>query len=296
MKALLKCLTNQREILEQIADIDIRLREKENIETRIAIDKERRVILDDFLAVDPYISFKTSLRLRYPKTDFWLTEDGTFTKWLRGMNIQLWLSGIPGAGKTVLSSLIVQHCMDRATGERAVAFFYCDYKDINSQNVTNILSSLASQLARQDEVSFQLLRTYHAALYPEHQLKRSPDTDELIVLLQAMSATFEDVRIVVDGLDECGDHAGEVIVALKFVISAHGTISLSLLSRDELGIREELGPPTGEFIEIAAPTEDLEQYVRTEIEERIRKRKMRLKTNALKDEIVTHLVSRAQGM
>jgi hypothetical protein len=49
-------------------------------------------------------------------------------------------------------------------------------------------------------------------------------------------------------------------------------------------------------IEIAAHTEDVEHYVRTEIEDRLKKKKLRLKSSNLKDEIVRQLVTRAKGM
>jgi hypothetical protein len=111
-----------------------------------------------------------------------------------------------------------------------------------------------------------------------------------------MSSTFEDVRIVVDGLDECGSSTVDVLEAFKSVIHEHETISLALLSRDEIEIREELGPPVCEYIEIAAHTKDLEHYVRSEIENRINRKKLRVKSVDLKEEIVFQLVSRAKGM
>jgi hypothetical protein len=296
MTALVKCLSTQDELLKRVNTIDIRLLDREHIETRITIDKERRGILDHFLFVDPYENFKTSLRLRYPTTGFWLTENDTYLRWLRDSSTQLWLSGIPGAGKTVLSSLIIQDCMNRATTERAVSFFYCDYKSPNSQNTVNILSSIASQLARQNEDSFRFLKSYHTTLHPEHQLKQSPEKEQLIRLLRCMSSTFEDVRIVVDGVDECGSSTVEVLEAFKSVMHEHETISMALLSRDEIEIREELGSPVCAYIEIAAHTKDIEHYVRSEIEERILKKKLRVKSVKLKEEIVFQLVSRAQGM
>jgi hypothetical protein len=48
-----------------------------------------------------------------------------------------------------------------------------------------------------------------------------------------MSAVFEDVRIVVDGVDEFGKIMGQVAQALKSIYVEHGTIYLALLSRDE---------------------------------------------------------------
>jgi hypothetical protein len=296
MTALLKCLSKQDDIIDQIAAIENRLRDKECIETRIAMDDDRQHILDYFLFVDPYESFRTSLKLRYPTTGFWLAENETFLRWLRNSNSHLWLSGIPGAGKTVLSSLVIQSCMDRATTERAVAYFYCDYKNASSHDTVNLLGSLASQLARQNEKSFSLLKNYHATLHPQHQLKRSPEVDELIQLLQDMSATFEDVRIIVDGLDECGNNVCEATRTLKTLAIDDGPISLGLLSRDELEIREELAPPTCDYIEIAAHTRDLEHYVRSEIEALTTQKRLRLKSADLKAEIISQLVSRANGM
>jgi hypothetical protein len=296
MTALLKCLSTQDELLKRVDDIDTRRLDKERIETRITMDLERQRILDYFLFVNPHENFKTSLKLRYPTTGFWLTENEIFSAWLRGTTSHLWLSGIPGAGKTVLSSLIIQECMNWASTERAVAFFYCDYKSLDSQNSVNILASIASQLARQNENSFQILKKYHTALHPQNQLKQSPELEQLIQLLRSMSSTFEDVRIVVDGLDECGSSTVEVLEALKSVIHEHETISIALLSRDEVEIREELGPPVCAYIEIAAHTKDIEHFVRSEIENRIKKKKLRVKSVELKDEIVLQLVSRAQGM
>jgi hypothetical protein len=296
MTTLLKCLSAQDKLLERFNDIDMRLFEKESIMTRITMDDKRRRILDYFLFVNPHENFKTSLKLRFPTTGFWLTENKNFSTWLHGSSSHLWLSGIPGAGKTVLSSLIIEECMNRGTAERAIAFFYCDYKTINSQNVVNILGSIASQLARQNEDSFQILEKYYIALHPEHQLNQHPDIEQLIQLLRSMSSTFEDVRIIVDGLDECGSSTVEVLEAFKSVIQEHETISLALLSRDEVEIREELGPPVCAYIEIAAHTKDIEHYVRSEIENRITKKKLRVKSVELKEEIVLQLVTRAQGM
>jgi len=296
MTSLLKSLATQDELLQGVTNLETRLREKEKIETRIKMDEERQIILDSFLFVNPEGGFRTSLKLRYPTTGTWLTENETFTKWLRGSNNHLWLSGIPGAGKTVLSTLVVQRCMTLATESRAVAFFYCDYKDRNSQSAINLLGSLASQLARQHEKSFDLLKAYYSALRPQHQLPRRPEIEELTQLLQDMSNVFEDVRLIVDGLDECGDSAGEASRTLKSLVAGDHTMSMCILSRDEPDIREEFQSAFCDYIEIAAHTKDLDHYVRSEMEERRKIKRLRVKSNDLKEEIVRQLVSRANGM
>jgi hypothetical protein len=160
MAALLQCLSKQDQLFSSVAGLETRLRDKQNIDTKIMVNAERQKVLDNFLSVNPEDSFRTNTRIRHATTGFWLTETDEFTKWMQGSNLHLWLSGIPGAGKTILSSLIIQQCLKQATDDRAVAFFYCDYKNAESQDVIKILSSLASQLARQHESCFQLLKDY----------------------------------------------------------------------------------------------------------------------------------------
>lgn len=296
MAALLQYLSKQDQLLSNVAGLETRLRDKQNIDTKIVVNAERQKILDNFLSVNPEDSFRTNTRIRHATTGFWLTRTDEFTKWMQGSNLHLWLSGIPGAGKTILSSLIIQQCLKQAADDRAVAFFYCDYKNPRSQDMVQILSSLTSQLARQHESCFKLLKNYDIELRPQHQLRRSPEVQELIELLRNMSEFFEDVRLIVDGIDECNENAGEVARELRSLGNDHAVISMCLLSRDELDIRAVLQAPMCDHIEIEAHTEDVEHYVRTEIEDRLRKKKLRLKSNDLKDEIIHQLVTRAKGM
>ncbi|KAF6810753.1 ankyrin repeat protein [Colletotrichum plurivorum] len=72
-------------------------------------------------------------------------------------------------------------------------------------------------------------------------------------------------------------------------------ISLAILSRNEIQIRHTLEPHFNN-IEIAAHTKDLQQYVSSELNERIGSRQLRIRDLNLKDEILTRLVKGAHGM
>jgi len=118
-----------------------------------------------------------------------------------------------------------------------------------------------------------------------------------VALLQNMARSFEDVRLVIDGLDECGDNAEEASEWLKtLACEGQDSISLAVLSRDEPRIRDFLGPPICTHIEVAAQTKDIEHFVRTTIEEKISKKQVRIKSLELKDEMIRTLASKAQGM
>ncbi|KAL1592698.1 hypothetical protein SLS60_011114 [Paraconiothyrium brasiliense] len=296
-KALLESLSVQKDLSKHIRSVETLLNEREKIDTRITLDQERERILDYFLFVDPQRGFQTSVRLRCATTGFWLTEDETFCQWNNGSCTTLWMSGIPGAGKTVLSGLVIQGCMAKASGNRAVAFFYCDYKTIESQKPMHVLACLASQIARQSEDSFQVLKDYYSRLRPRDQLKQEPEVSELLDIIREMSSTFEDVRIVVDGLDECGDNAGSLTENLLSLCDANGGKTyLAFLSRNEADISKAIEKRDHKHIEIAAKSKDLDHYVRSEMELRINTGKLHLRTTKIKDEIIHELVTRASGI
>ncbi|KAF8435915.1 hypothetical protein BGX38DRAFT_1077910, partial [Terfezia claveryi] len=52
--------------------------------------------------------------------------------------------GIPGAGKTIVSSMVIDHLVSHY-GEQRVAYIYCDYRDKANQNLLNIMGSILKQ-------------------------------------------------------------------------------------------------------------------------------------------------------
>jgi Cdc6-like AAA superfamily ATPase len=142
--------------------------------TRIALDKERQEILIFFEEIDPSPNHETNLKLRHPLTWLWLTEGEASRTWLHTCNSKLWLSGIPGAGKTVLAASIVEETIKDNSPNRAVVYFYCDYKDERTQDPVNILGSLATQLGRQSEKCLALLQERFLACHPKNKASLKP--------------------------------------------------------------------------------------------------------------------------
>lgn len=296
MTALLQSLSLQKDTMNHLRSIDKTLQRREIIESRITMDNDRQRILRNFFAVQPRDYLDTVLDLRHPTTGFWLIQSDTFQAWLRERGSRLWLSGIPSAGKTIFSGLIVEECFASMTAN-TVAYFYCDYKNQSSQTIVNIVSALAGQIAMKHESGFQLLKLYYESLHPRDQMGRQPKAKELVKLIHEMVSNIDDVRIVIDGLDECGEHTREATEWLyKLVCYPQSTISFLLLSRDDPAIRESLYDISWSHIEITAHTEDIEHYVRTEIEQRMTNNRLRIRSDSLKDLIVKQLISRAQGM
>ena len=276
MSALLQALSRQDDIQEGIKDINAQLRTWKEAETRIRIDNERRRILDHFSTIDFRKNHETALKLRHPATGIWLTDGNEFKHWIATKNASLWLFGIPGAGKTVLASSVIEESLKKSNRNTAVAFFYCDYKVYSTQ-------------------SFEKLQDFYHRHNPDGKPPISHTAEELCDLILEMTATFDDAMIIVDALDECGSNTRYVVELLASLnIGKRNNTKTLFLSRDEQDIREVLEDYTQ--ISIAAKSSDLRLYVGAEIDLRMRKRKLRIKDASLKEHIMERLIEGAEGM
>ncbi|KAJ0297294.1 hypothetical protein COL516b_010875 [Colletotrichum fioriniae] len=298
LEALLRCLAKEEEREQTTAAILADIQKTKKIAGRIREDYQRQHVLHFFLKYNPQANYEMSVKLRHPRTGMWLERHSSFQQWLSTRGTRLWLSGIPGAGKTVLAGSIIGHALTRSSDNVAVGFFFCDYKNETTQSPVNILGGLAYQLARQSEEAYSMLEEYYSELHPDRGLPRPANTEDLGRIIIRMSQVYERTYLVVDGLDECGDHAEEIVEALCHMAEDSDDLSMALLSRDEDDIQRHLRDPENNFhnIEIAAHTEDITEFLTSEIERRIRDKKLRFEDLSLKAEILESLVAGAHGM
>ncbi|KAF2015084.1 HET-domain-containing protein, partial [Aaosphaeria arxii CBS 175.79] len=99
-------------------------------------------------APDPSTNYHKADKLRQEDTGLWLLNGSKFTKWKKRAASRLWLYGIPGCGKTVLSSTIINHLLQHCNDDRSkvVAYFYFDFNDARKQDPELMLRSLLCQL------------------------------------------------------------------------------------------------------------------------------------------------------
>ncbi|KAK8196846.1 ankyrin repeat-containing domain protein [Phyllosticta capitalensis] len=295
---LLKSLSVQEEIRHGIEGIEKQLAFNSESEKRILLEKRNQSIVKFFRIEAPSLNHDTSLRLRHPGTGQWLIEHEEFKHWLKTPASKLWLSGIPGAGKTVLAAMVIEHCLKQRSPAIAVAYVYCDYLKIESQDPVKILGTIATQIANQDES--QNCHRKLAEFYAEcRQLDppRSPEAHSLGNLVRKMSGDwFDEVRIIVDAIDECGENQIKVIENLIKLNSSKGSkIKTLFISRPEHELKIRL-ETSYIHIPIAAQNVDLRAYVKTEVETRMRDHRLRIRSPGLKEEIMERLVNEAKGM
>ncbi|KAF6825274.1 pfs domain-containing protein [Colletotrichum musicola] len=94
---------------------------------------------------DPSTNFHKA-RLQHQKgTGQWLLEGDSYKRWKSDTKSFLWINGIPGCGKTILSSSVIAELMDSPASSNLV-YFYFEFNDINKQSVGKAVRSLISQL------------------------------------------------------------------------------------------------------------------------------------------------------
>ncbi|KAM5342179.1 hypothetical protein ACJ41O_015210 [Fusarium nematophilum] len=171
----------------------------------------------DFASMETYIrppSYDEELdrlrNLRCEGTGTWLQHDKSFQKWLdpKEKSSQVfWLQGIPGAGKTYLSSTVVGKTKE--LGHSLFAFL--SYRR-NSDTPLAVFHSLIFQLASQDRDLRAVL--CYTIMSSTKELKRDLKGDSkfalqiLAKLLKSAGLTY----ITIDGLDEVDDPTPQIFL------------------------------------------------------------------------------------
>jgi Cdc6-like AAA superfamily ATPase len=78
-----------------------------------------------------------------PGTGQWILDFEEFQTWLDTSRETLFCPGMPGAGKTILSSIVVDHLTSKFHHENiGIAYIYCNFRRQHEQNIDDLLASL----------------------------------------------------------------------------------------------------------------------------------------------------------
>jgi Cdc6-like AAA superfamily ATPase len=221
------------------------------------------------------------------------TDGPEFREWLSTERSKLWVYGIPGAGKTILMASAIQEALMHTDPSRALAYFYCDYKDTETHSPILILGSLAKQIAVQHEGCFKRIGELYKCHF--HQTPRGGKIeDSLCTLIGDLSRIFSSVMIIVDGLDEVAVDRSGVTHLLQSLNTPSNNIKTLFASRKEV----DLEHPLQDYrqLSISAMSSDLRLYVASEIAKRTNDKRLRIRSPDLKEHIMRTLVEKADGM
>lgn len=255
-------------------------------------DQGRQTILDWITPVDYAPQQNDFIARRQEGTGQWLLDSIEFQKWLEADKQTLFCPGIPGAGKTILTSVVVEELNTRSQNDMSIgiAYLYCNYRRKDEQKAEDLLASLLKQLIQgqsflPDSVKY---------LYGSHKDKRTrPSFDETSKLLQSIAALYSRVFIIVDALDECqvSDGCRSRFLSEIFALQVKCKVNIFTTSRFIPEIITKFSQSIS--IEIRASDEDVQRY----LEGHIGQLPSVVKRNRqLQDEIKTKISDAVDGM
>lgn len=172
----------------------------------------------------------------------------------------LFCPGTPGAGKTILTSIVVDELGRRYSGNTTIgiAYVYCNFRRQGEQKVDDLLANLLKQLAQRQPSLPNSVKD----LYIQHQVRRTrPSLEEISRALQSVAAMYSRVFIIVDALDECqvSDNNRSRLLAELFSLQAKTKTNLFATSRPNHYIEREFKGCIS--LEILASDEDVHRYL-----------------------------------
>ncbi|KIW67300.1 hypothetical protein PV04_06564 [Phialophora macrospora] len=225
------------------------------------LDREEDVeILNWLTPVEYGPQHSDFLRRRQPGTGQWLLDSAEYHTWLNSAKQTLFCPGMPGAGKTILTSIVVDDLITRFQNDTTtgIGFIYCNFRRNDEQRIEDLLASLLKQLARSQSSLPDSVKT----LYDRHKDKNTrPSSDEISRALQFVVTLYSRVFIVIDALDECqiSDGCRSNLLSRIFSLQAETGINFFATSRSIPDIeREFTGYPSREII---ASEEDVRRYL-----------------------------------
>ena len=124
--------------------------------------------------VNPALKLHEFRKERQQGTGIWLFDRPEMSKWLDHPNNALWIYGIPGAGKTILSTLVVDEVLTRMRNETVgTAYFYIRHDDNSTYKPSSVLGSLIAQLARQNRAALASIVDLHRQQTSQESLLHS---------------------------------------------------------------------------------------------------------------------------
>jgi len=263
--------------------------------------EQRREKIERWLSPpDPSMNYNKALKQRQKGTGLWFLQSDVFTKWKIEQNSFLWLYGIPGCGKTILSSTIIED-LERTLPHWSLLYFYFDFSNTSKYTLESMIRALTSQLYYRHVETSQRLESLLSSCEDGH---RQPTSESLCNVFLQMIEQTKELWIVLDALDECSTRRGPptegILSWIREVInSKQRNVHLLVTSRPEQDIESEIieFAHSDKIVPIQSSLvgDDIRAYVHTRVREGDGLKRWRSQPE-VQIEIETQLTDKAGGM
>ncbi|THW96521.1 hypothetical protein D6D15_00923 [Aureobasidium pullulans] len=241
-----------------------RLHKREDLKE---MDAERQAILNWICPSEiDYTDQQYDLtRKRQPGIGQWFLDSQDFQNWLHGSDTILMGIGMPGVGKSMITSLVVSHVLEKYKDDSGIglAYIYCQFARHQEQTPEYLMSSILRQLVGRQSIIPDIVKS----LYRSARGNRCPRPDEMSDLLEAVISSLTRSIIVVDALDELTSHnrVRDKFVSKLLAICRKFEVKIFMTSR--VPIKGASGTRSSTERAICALEDDMRRSIRIKFED-----------------------------
>lgn len=189
----------------------------------------------------------------------WLLDSAEFKDWKSRPKQTLFCPGIPGAGKTIATSVAIHTICQAFINDDSVgvAYVYCNFKRQEREGAVNLLCCLLKELLRQSDSVPQSIKEIYRARQKHKEQASLHDAKDM---LETVISRFSRVFIAVDALDELRERAGrDDLLRALFQVQEKTGLNFFATSRPIPKISGQFDKSVD--LEIRAAVEDVRRYI-----------------------------------
>ncbi|KAG9846414.1 hypothetical protein KCU98_g7179, partial [Aureobasidium melanogenum] len=182
----------------------------------------------------------------------WFLGSDKFKTWIHGDHATLLCSGMPGVGKTMITSFVVSNVLERYKNNTqvGVAYIYCQFSRQEEQTAEYLKSSILRQLLDRLNVIPDRIRSS----YDSSRGKDDLTPDEVSDLLDFILGLFKKSVLIIDAIDELPVSTRDEFLPQIFTLQRGFDMNIFATSRHAKTTQKSLN---GSWVEIRTREEDL---------------------------------------
>ncbi|ERF71221.1 hypothetical protein EPUS_08139 [Endocarpon pusillum Z07020] len=196
----------------------------------------------------------------HPSSGEWLKRSREYQDWYSIKGARLWWSGVAGAGKTVLATIVVHDLSARYAQDNHTQVLKIYFDNSRERSRTDCLGSLWRRLASRRQFSDKEIALLDKR-YVEQRIL--PDQAKWKEMIANEAQRYRKIFLILDALDEFADrHPMQFVEDLVSLLPLANTL---ITSRPDLRIRNAYRLIKAEALRIEAHNVDLQEYVHSRI-------------------------------